>query len=296
MKAAALKVKKGAKLIKGGARRAGAGTYIALVFCSLFVVCPFYILVISSLKTSYEINYMPFSLWPRNGFSLEGYKRVLFTGDLIGATLFDGLLNTLIVAVPTVLVGLFVSLLAAYGFAKLEFKGRDTLFGILMLNMMIPGSITMISSYTIYDMIGWVDTFLPLIVPSLFGGIGTIFFLKQYLKGLPNDIIEAAKIDGAGHGNIFCYIIIPLSVPSLIAFGLINFLGKYNDYLGPLLYLQSPERYTLQIVLAFLQDDRSNWSAVLAGSVLSLAPMLAVYVIFQKYMLKGISMASGLKA
>ena len=126
--------------------------------------------------------------------------------------------------------------------------------------------------------------------------VGTIFFLKQYLKGLPNDIIEAAKIDGAGHGNIFCYIIIPLSVPSLIAFGLINFLGKYNDYLGALLYLQSPERYTLQIVLAFLQDDRSNWSAVLAGSVLSLAPMLAVYVIFQKYMLKGISMASGLKA
>lgn len=281
------------KLKKFG--KAGIGTYIVLIICTLFVLFPFYILVISSFKTSYEINYMPFSLWPQNGFSLEGYVKVLMSDELIGTTLWKGFINTLIISVPTVLIGLFVSLFAAYGFAKLDFKGKKGLFAILMLNMMIPGSITLISSYAIYDAIGWVDTMLPLMIPGMFGSIGTIFFFRQYLKGIPNDVIEAARIDGANDWYIFRRIICPLAKPVLISFGLINFLGMYNDYLGPLLYLQSPENYTLQIVLAFLQDDKANWSSVLAGSVLTLLPMLIVYIIFQKKIISGISMSSGLK-
>lgn len=281
------------KLKKYG--KAGVGTYIVLIICALFVLFPFYILVISSFKTSYEINYMPFSLWPQNGFSLEGYIKVLTSDELIGTTLLNGLINTLIISVPTVLIGLFVSLLAAYGFAKLDFKGKNGMFALLMLNMMIPGSITLISSYAIYDAIGWVDTKLPLMIPGMFGSIGTIFFFRQYLKGISNDVIEAARIDGANDWHIFWNIIFPLSKPVLISFGLINFLGMYNDYLGPLLYLQSPDNYTLQIVLAFMQDDKANWSSVLAGSVLTLLPMLIVYIVFQKQMIKGISMSSGLK-
>lgn len=284
------------KKLRHSRRAVSPWLYAVLLLCTLFTLFPFYILVVSSFKTSYELSYESFSLWPRLGFSWEGYTKVLLAGDLIDATMLSGLSNTMLVAVPTVSVGLFVSLLSAYGFAKLDFKGRDAMFAVLLLNMMIPGSVTLIASYMIYDFIGWVDTRLPLIVPGLFGATGTIFFLRQYLKGLPNDILESARIDGAGNMKIFFHLIVPLSGPAILSFALINFLGIYNDYLGPLLYLQSPKLYTLQLVLAFFQDDKTSWSAVLAGSVLTLLPMLIVYIVFQKYMLKGISMASGLKA
>ena len=188
-----------------------------------------------------------------------------------------------------------VAALAAFAFAKLEYKSKNVLFAILLGTMMIPGTITLIPSYVIFDKIGWVDTFLPLMIPAMLGGASCVFFLRQFYFSIPNDLMDAAKIDGLGNFGIFFSIMLPLSMPALIAQLVLAFVSSYNAYLGPLLYLQSPEKYTLQIALQFFKGTyTTDWAVVMAGATVSLIPTLALYLFGQKYFIEGIA-TSGMK-
>ena len=271
-------------------------SYFVLLALAVIVIYPFVVMVIASLTKggSYSIGY--------TGFSFQGYIG-LFTSYVAvnRATgipyLITGLINTLIITVPSTLLGLFASAFSAYAFAKIKFKGRNVLFFILLMTMMIPGALLFVPSFIIYNHLNLINTFFPLIVPGSFGTAMCVFFLRQAFMAIPDDYIEAAKLDGIGHFRIFWKIVVPLSLPALISQGLLGFVGGYNDYLGPLLYLQNSDLYTLQTALHLIYSQQTNSGdnqMFLAATVVSLLPTILIFLFAQKYFVKGIT-NSGLK-
>lgn len=272
--------------------------YLALVIFAIWILAPFSIVIMTSFKTWQEATDPEFSFFPKE-FTFQGYKEV-FTytasaGDFPMPVMLRGFINTLIIIIPPTILGLFCSAISAYAFAKLRFRGKNLLFGFLLLTMMIPGTIMLTPSYMIYDMIGWTDTPLPLMIPGMFGAATCVFFMRQFYSGIPTELIEAAKLDGMGYFKIFWKIMVPLSVPALFAQGLLGFIGGYNDYFGPYLYLQDPEWYTLQIALKSFQGSySSNVPTIMAGSIVALIPTLVIYAVAQNYFIEGIA-TSGMK-
>lgn len=270
--------------------------YIILVLFTLWILVPFYIVIVTSFKQWDEANSTNFTWWPTMGFSFEGYAQV-FEKPIANAytAIMTGFLNTLWIIIPPTLLGLFTSALAAYAFAKLRFRGKNILFGILLATMMIPGMVTLVPAFTIYDLIGWRGTPLPLMIPGMFGAAACVFYLRQFFTGIPTETLEAAKLDGLGYVGIFFWIMVPLSKPALIAQGVLGFVGGYNDYFGPLLYLTSPPLQTLQIALTtFVNQYNSNWPSIMAGTLVALLPTVIIYIVAQKYFIEGIA-SSGLK-
>ena len=199
--------------------------YLALVIFAIWILAPFSIVIMTSFKTWQEATDPEFSFFPKE-FTFQGYKEV-FTytasaGDFPMPVMLRGFINTLIIIIPPTILGLFCSAISAYAFAKLRFKGKNLLFGFLLLTMMIPGTIMLTPSYMIYDMIGWTDTPLPLMIPGMFGAATCVFFMRQFYSGIPTELIEAAKLDGMGYFKIFWKIMVPLSVPALFAQGLLR--------------------------------------------------------------------------
>lgn len=269
--------------------------YIVLAIFALWILVPFYIIVISSFKTDYEAMYPRFSWWPKDGFRFDSYSNVFVMNDY-SPSVIRGFINTMWVVLPPTLIGLLCSSLSAYAFAKLRFRGKNIMFSALIMTMMIPGVITLAPTYFIYSNIGWVRTPLPLMIPGMFGAAACVFFMRQFFFGIPTELVESAKLDGLGYLGIFFRIVAPLAVPALIAQGVLGFLGGYNDYFAPLLYLTGvPKLQTLQIALASFAD---NWSrstpTILAGAVMALIPTLILYVVAQKYFIEGIA-TSGMK-
>lgn len=271
-------------------------TYMMLILFVVIIALPFYIIIITSFKTINESSNVAFTWWPKK-FVFDSYVKI-FEDRTLGISVFESFLNTLWTSVFPTLAAVFISTLSAYAFAKLEFRGKGILFGILLMTMMMPGCVTLTASYLLYDTIGWTNSFLPLIIPSLFGGASIVFFLRQYIAGIPDELFGSAKIDGLGKMGMFMHIVIPLSLPAIIAQIVLTFVGKYNDYMGPLIYLQDPETYTLQIVLRnFLGSSTTagNQSLIAAACVVSVTPLLLIYLGCQKTILSGIALSSGLK-
>lgn len=276
---------------KGGPKAHNVLAYIVLIGFCLFILMPLYIVVITSFKSVQEAATVQFTWFPRE-FTFQAYREALADGKIL-----RGFINTLLYYIPPTLVGLFVSSLSAYGFAKLEWKGKNTLFSIMLLTMMVPGTVTMSASYLIFDRIGWVDTPLPLMIPGMFGNVAMVFFLRQYMQGLPDELLDAAKIDGMGDLGIFFKLILPLAKPALAAQGILGFIGCYNDYLAPLLYISNNDKVkTLQLVIQHLAGSEIyELPKQMAACVVAMIPMLVIYFFFQNFILKGISMNSGLK-
>lgn len=271
--------------------------YGFLILMAAAILVPLYIVFVTSLMSESEAMSPEFKLWPEE-FSLDGYREVFSYksgyNDKI-PTVVRGFLNTMILVIPVSVVGTFVAALSAFSFAKINFKGKKLLFTILLGTMMIPGTISMIPAYVLYDKIGWTDSFLPLMVPGLLGGASTVFFLRQFYYTIPTELMEAARIDGLSNFGIFLRIMFPLSMPAVISQFVITFVGVYNDYLGPLLYIYSPEKYTLQIALKFFHGTYyANYSVVMAGAVVSLLPTILLYLFGQKYFVEGIA-TTGMK-
>lgn len=263
--------------------------YIFLTFGALIMAVPFLWMLSTSLKTEGAVFIIP-PKWIPDVFVWSNYAQAIGQAELV-----QGLINTLTIVVPTLVIGLFSCSLAAYGFAKLEFPGRDKLFMVLLSTMMIPGIVTMVPSYVIYKNLGWIDTFKPLMIPGMFGGAACIFFLRQFFKTLPTELIEAAELDGLGYFGTFLKIALPLSKPAIASQAIFGFLGGYNDYMGPLIYLNSPEKFTLQLKLStFNGAYSSQWTLIMAGSVLALIPTVLLFFFAQKYFIEGIVM-TGLK-
>ncbi len=267
-------------------------TYVVIAGILFFTLLPFYIMFETSFKVISEAA-GKFTWFPKVG-SVQGYVAVF---NSTFGNFFASFGNTLLIAIPSMLVGLIVSTMSAYTFAKRNFAGKNILFWILLITMMMPGTITLMPQYMIFGMINWVDTVLPLMAPSFFGSATCVFFMRQFISGLPDSLIEAAKVDGLNHFQIFIKIILPLSIPALISQGLLWFLGSYNDYIGPLMYLTSPSKYTVQIFLSFLSSSTgaSNVPAIMAGSIVTLLPIFIAYACLQKYFISGIAV-SGMKA
>ncbi len=178
----------------------------------------------------------------------------------------------------------------------MRFPGRDWLFGILLATLMIPGAVTMVPLFLLFRELEWVDSFRPLIVPGLFGGAYAVFFLRQYFRTLPAELEEAARIDGCNPWQTFWRVALPLAHAPLATLAVFGFLGGWNEFLGPLIYLSSPERFPLQLVLAEFESlYYTDWALIMAGATLASLPVIALYLLAQRYVAEGIAI-TGLRA
>jgi multiple sugar transport system permease protein len=263
--------------------------YLFLFCGSALMAVPFLWMLSTSLKEEGTIFEMPPRWMPEH---LEWSNYVFVSTE---ANLFGGFLNTLTVIIPPTLIGLFTSALAAYAFARLHFRGRNILFVSLLATMMIPGVVTLIPTFILFKYIGWLDSWKPLMIPGMFGAAAAVFFLRQFFKTIPSELEDAAKMDGLNPFWIFIRIMLPLSKPAIATQGIFGFLGGYNDFLGPLIYLNTPEKFTLQLVLASFQGYyNAQWTLIMAGSVLALIPTVLLFFFAQRYFVEGITM-TGMK-
>ena len=263
--------------------------YAGLILFSLFVLFPFAIMLISSFKHKEE-TIGSFTWWPEMGFTLQGYENA-FEKVASSTSIVEGFFNTLWIIIPPTIIGLLVSTLAAYAFAKLRFRGKKVMFGLLIATMMVPGIATLVPSYIIYDYLGiTVDApFFPLMVPGMFGAAACVFFMRQAIFAIPDSVIEASRIDGIGPFGCFVKIVLPLVKPALLSQGVLGFVAGYNDYFGPLIYLKS-DYQTLQIAVSVFSDRYSgDWPSILAANVVAIIPTVLVYIFVQKYFIEGIT-------
>lgn len=263
--------------------------YVFLIVGGLIMAVPFFWMLSTSLKPEGAVFTMP-PQWIPEEFVWENYWTVLTEANLL-----RGFLNTFAVIIPPAVIGVFTSSLAAFGFSKLRFPGRDKLFLVLLATIMLPSVVTMVPTFIIFRDLGWLDTWKPLIIPGMFGTAMAIFFLRQFFMTIPDELMEAAKIDGLGYFGIFMRIILPLAKPAIVTQAILWFLAGYNDFLGPLIYINTPEKFTLQLVLAsFNGYYTSEWTLIMAGSVLALIPTILMFFFAQKQFIEGITM-TGIK-
>lgn len=275
------------------------GSQILLILALFFVIAPFYILIITSFMTKKQANDVNIVLWPIP-WEFKWYSKALFEEVVAGSIpLLVAFGNTIWMYVPSTIVGILSSTLAAYAFAKLEFKLKNAMFAILMFTMMLPNTMSTLTSYYLYKTINWTQTPYPIMIPRLFGTIGVVFFLRQYFMGIPTDIMNAARIDGAGDWGVFFHIMLGVAKPAMFAQFILQFLSAYNDYMGPYIYLNgNPQVYTLQVALKFLLDADiydPNPAFRMAGCLVAMLPLVVLYICAQKVIMRGIAMSAALK-
>jgi multiple sugar transport system permease protein len=273
-------------------KRAGLMLFLLTCLGAVLTLVPFYLMLVMSLKTSAEIAENPWAL-PQVPQWINYVRTWKIEGtDVTFAHFFR---NTILIAVLSTVGTTFSSSLVAFGFSRLRFPGRDRLFVLLLATMMLPGIVTTIPSYVGFRYLNWIDTFYPLIVPAFFGGAFNVFLLRQFFLTLPRELDEAALLDGATYFQIYGRVLLPLTTPALITVGLFAFIGSWKDLMGPLIYLNSTEKQTLELGLRTFQTIRgTEWNLLMAGSVIVLIPLLILFFIGQRYFVQGIVM-SGLK-
>lgn len=263
--------------------------YLFLILFAMAFLLPFFFLLTGSFKTSSELFSVPFRWLPRH-VTLENYRQV-FTK----IPFFRYLGNTLIIVVLNIAGALISNSLIAYGFARLRWPGRDKLFLIVIATMILPYQVTLIPLYLMYTKFGWIGTFLPLTLPGFFGNAFFIFLMRQFLVGIPKEITESARIDGAGEFVIFLKLIMPISKPVLATVAIMSFMNSWKDFLGPLVFLGSDKLYTLSLAASMLRSNLNpNWELLLALGVVMVLPVLILFFVLQKYFIQGITM-SGIK-
>lgn len=265
---------------------------------ALFLLLPFYVIFVTSITPTLEYGTSSEFIWFPEEATFEAYQTIFLDDPMYltngQSSIVVGFLNTLWLTLTTTIVGLFVSGLAAFAYAKLKFRWKNVLFMFMLVTTMIPSAVMTIPSYVFYNAIGWGQGFAALLIPSLFGGAITVFFLRSYMTSIPTETIEAAKIDGLGPFGIYCRIIIPLSIPAFVAQFIFGFVGGYNNYAGPLIYLSNnPEWYTLQLSLYKIQDVFKEPAQLCASALIALLPLVIVYIIFQKFFIEGIAVGGG---
>jgi multiple sugar transport system permease protein len=263
--------------------------YALLVGLSATYLLPLLWMIATSLKTGPQSIQTPPSLIP-NPLVWDNYPTALAKLGLGQA-----LTNSMIYAIPSVIGTLISSSLVAYGFARISWPGRDAMFIVLLATMMLPSQVTFIPLYVIYAKLGWVGTYLPLIVPTFLGNPFFIFLLRQFFRSIPADLSDAARIDGASELRILTRIVIPLSVPALITVGLFTFIDKWGDFFGPIVYLRDPKLYPLSVaVQTFQSSHKTDWPLSMAASVVIAAPLVIIYFFAQRKFIEGITL-TGIK-
>lgn len=273
-------------------RRLGRVIYHGLIIAfGLFMIYPLLWMVSASFKTDQEIftgiNFIPIA--PTLSNYINGWRGV--SGFTFGRFFF----NSFFITMVNIIGNVVTCSMAAYAFAKLQFKGSSVLFTIMLMTLMLPGHVRLIPTYIIFNNLGWVDTFLPLTVPSFFAGSGFFIFLMiQFMRNISNEMLEAPRIDGCNTFQIYLHFIIPLSVPALVTVAIFTFIGTWNDFFSQMIYLQNPARFTVAMALRMFVDatGQSAWGSLFAMSVLSLIPLFAIFIFFQRYLIEGIQSGS----
>ncbi len=262
--------------------------FILLVAVSIIVIVPYLWMLSNSFKTTKETLVDSSHLLPQE-FTLDGYRRVLTESPF-----FQWLGNSLIVTCTNTVIALFTSSLLGYVFSRFSFRGKHFLFMLLLFTMMVPAQVTMITSFILIDGIGLYDSLWALIIPAFVNAFG-VYLCKQFCDEIPRELMESAKIDGAGNFTVYWRIVLPQIRPALGALAIFTFLEYWNDYLNPLIYLSSTDRMTLPLALSYFSTQHSSdLSATMAASALIMIPTAIVFIIFQKQFIKGISM-TGMK-
>lgn len=275
-------------------RRIGrAFIHLVLGGGAILMLVPFFWLVSSSLKPPQQIYVFP-PQWIPNPIRWDNYPEVVNELPFLLYTR-----NTLIITIPAMIGQILTSSLAAYGFARLRFPGRDIAFGALLTTLMLPYAVTLIPVYIMFKEFGWLGTYLPLIVPFWFGGGAfNVFLLRQFFLTIPDELEEAALLDGAGYHTIFARIILPLSTPALIVVGIFSFLAHWNDFLAPLIYLNDYQTWTLAMGVVLLKGSaigqRDTTNLLMAMSTMMIAPIILIFFIAQRAFIQGIVL-TGLK-
>ena len=282
--------------MSAGGRKPGAGgraaVYVVLAAMAVAMMLPFYWLVRSSLADNRDVlrpierlgDFVPTSVHPEN-----------YPAVFEAMPLWRYLLNTTIITGSVVVGSVISSSLCAYAFAFCRVRyGRWLFYGVLA-TMMLPGVVTMIPAFILFRELGWIDSFKPLILPACCGTPFAIFLFRQFFLSLPRELIEAARIDGATGLQIYRSIVLPLSRPVIVTVAIFAFMGSWNDFMGPLIYLNSQRNWTLQLGLSsFMGEIANQWNLLMAATVMVLLPVLVVFFILQRYFIRGIAL-TGLK-
>lgn len=269
-------------------RRGAALRYAILLLFGLVMLYPLVWLVGASFKTNSEIFTSPF-FWPMEP-TVQGYIDGWKTSTPY--TFGHFFLNSMTIVIPKMLGTAISSVIVAYGFARFDFPGKKILFGILIATLLLPDVVTRIPQYLLFRDLGWLDTYLPLFVPQWFAWEAFfVFMLIQFMRSIPRDMEEAARVDGANTFQVLWYVVVPMLMPALISVCLFQFMWTMNDFLGPLIYISSVEKYPISLALKLSIDatEAFNWNQILAMTVLALTPSLIVFFIAQKYFIEGIS-------
>ena len=264
--------------------------HAVLILLSLLFLTPFVWMVSTSFKSNAQVVEWP-PRWLPNPVQAQNYPGVFETVPLLTYAR-----NTLIITVLSVVGAVVSNSVVAYGFARIRWQGRNVLFGLTLGTLMLPYQVTMIPLFIMFSKMGWVNTFLPLIVPAFLGNAFYIFLLRQVYMGISEAYSEAARIEGASDLQILWHVIVPLARPALLTVALFQFLGSWNDFLAPLLYLNDQSKFTLALGLANMQSalGLSDFGQIMAAATMIVVPVIFVFMFTQRYFLEGIA-ATGLK-
>jgi multiple sugar transport system permease protein len=263
-----------------------ASVYGALILLSAIFLIPLAWMVTTSFKQQGQVFANP-PVWLPDPWMIENYPEAARR-----APLWLWLRNTAIITLLATTGNVLVSSMVGFGFARIRFPGRGPLFVLLLATMMLPSQVTLIPRFLLFKELGWTDTFLPLILPSWFGGGAyNVFLARQFYLQLPLDLDEAARIDGASNWRVWWNIIMPLSAPVLVAIGIFSFVAHWNEFLEALIFLNSESLKTLSLGLrAFLAPSDASWHITMAASMWLVVPMMAVFFVGQRYFIKGVAM------
>ena len=265
--------------------------FIVLLIGALIMVFPLIYMVATSFMTKNQILSGQFSIFP-DPILLGKFGEVLSKGEFI-----NGIFNTLWVEIPVLIIGGFTSSIAAFAFAKMEFRGKNALFLALLATIMIPFAVVMIPQFVLFTKLGWTNSLLPLIIPGCFGNVSMIFFLRQNLFGIPKDLMDAAKLDGCTYFGCYWRVFLPLMKGALGTQLMLWFMGIWNDYLAPTIFLRSEKLWTLQVVIRSFNSYyaiQSDYALIMAASVIAMLPTLVLFFLFQRVIIESIAI-SGIK-
>lgn len=264
-------------------------SHLLLITLGALFFLPFYWLLLTSLKADAEIFALP-PVWLPHRLRWDNYSRAV---TFIPFFLY--LRNTLIISMLSVAGSVLSCSLVAYSLAKVQWRGRDALFFLIVATMMLPAQVTMIPVFSIFKKLGWIDTFKPLIVPQFLGTAFYIFLLRQFFLGIPQELSDAARIDGCSELATYWRVILPLAKPALATVGLFTFMGAWNDFTGPLLYLNDETKATLSLGLQqFVGQHETEWAMLMAASTLMTLPMILLFFLAQRFFIEGITL-TGIK-
>jgi multiple sugar transport system permease protein len=269
------------------------GSRLFLIAMSLFYTSPMYWMLVTALKSDQELAAFPPTLWPQS-LAWQNFQRATLTFPFL-----PYLGNTVIYAALTMVGSLLSNFVIAYGFSRIKWLGRDLLFYPVIASIFIfvqfpVNPITMVPLFSLFAQFGLVNSYLPLVLPTFFGNPFFIFLLRQFMLQIPTDLSEAARIDGANEWQIMCRIILPLTRPALVVVALLAGINAWNDFLGPLIYLQSDKMYTLSLGLQFFKTMHGiQFNLLMAASCLVVLPVVMVFLFFQRFFIEGITLGSG---